>query len=122
MHELSVAQSLVELVTAQLEDEPANVGVAVVRVRIGALSGVVPAALRSSFPQAAAGTRLDGARLDIDEVPLVVWCNACRREQALDGPQRLRCPQCGQRTPDVRSGRELDVSNVELREAAGDFY
>lgn len=114
MHELSVSQSLIEIVAAQLVDEPADARVSVVRVRIGAFAGVVPAALRSSFPIAAAGTRLDGARLEIAEVPLVVWCPRCGGERRLPGAQRLRCPDCGARTPDVRSGRELDVSSVEL--------
>ena len=114
MHELSVAQSLVEIVAAQLEGEPPDARVAVVRVRIGALAGVAPEALRSSFPIAAAGTRLEGARLAVEEAPLVVWCPNCGQERTLAGPQRLRCPECGARTPDVRGGRELDVSSVEL--------
>ena len=104
MHELSVAQSLVDVILAQLCDE-GLVRVSAVFLRIGPLGGVFPRALRSAFGAAAAGTALGGARLEIEETPLVVWCPACRAEKVLPDVGRLRCPACGRGRRGSSAGR-----------------
>lgn len=121
MHELSVATRIVELIAEQLGGgEPGAVRVTRVVLRIGPLSGVVPEALAFAFDAATAGTPLTCAALAIEPVPLVVRCPACAADRALPGPQRLRCPVCGGATPDVVSGRELEVVSVEVEDVADD--
>jgi hydrogenase nickel incorporation protein HypA/HybF len=120
MHELSVATRIVELIAEQLDGGPGAVRVTRVRVRIGPLSGVVPEALVFAFDAATAGTMLAGAALDVEAVPLVAHCPACDADRELPGPQRLRCPACGGATPDVVSGRELDVVSVEVEDVVDD--
>jgi hydrogenase nickel incorporation protein HypA/HybF len=114
VHELSIAQNLIALVLESLPDPEGTARVESVAVRIGALSGVVPEALRSAFAPAAFGTAAQGARLDVERVEVVAWCEACRREVSLPGPQRLRCPFCAAPTPRVVHGRELELSTVTL--------
>lgn len=116
MHELSVARSLVDVVLGQLERSPYGPAcrVSAVRVKVGAMSAVVPEALASAFPAAASGTPLDGARLDLERVPLVAWCPSCAEERTLPSVQRLRCPTCGTPTPRIIHGRELEVVSVEV--------
>ena len=116
MHELSVAQSLVDVVSAKLADE-GRVRVTAVWVRVGPLGGVIPQALRSAFGAATSGTVLGGARLEIEETSLVVWCPACGVEKELPGVGRLRCPACGTRAPRVVRGAELEVISVEVVDA-----
>ena len=67
MHELSIALSLVELASEELA-RLGDVRLGAVHVRVGTLSGVVPAALRFSFDVAADGTTIAGARLEIEPV------------------------------------------------------
>ncbi|HLL89026.1 MAG TPA: hydrogenase maturation nickel metallochaperone HypA, partial [Tepidisphaeraceae bacterium] len=88
----------------------------VVRARVGPLAGVVAAALQFAFAEACAGTVLAGARLEIENVPLAVFCPACASERTIASPQRLLCPVCGEATPDVVSGRELEVASVEVED------
>lgn len=115
MHEISVAQSLIDVVLEQLGEEGvAGTPVTLVRVRVGALSGVVPAALASAFGPAAAGTAVEAARLHIDLVPVAIWCDACGNDRELPEAGRLRCPICGARAARVVRGRELEVVSVEL--------
>ncbi|MDB5302897.1 MAG: hydrogenase nickel incorporation protein hypA [Phycisphaerales bacterium] len=115
MHEVSIAQSLIDVVLDQLRGERAtNEQVTLVRVRIGVFSGVVPAALVSAFGPASEGTALEAARLQIDVVPLAVWCDACGGEQELPTAGPLHCPKCGTRAAHVVRGRELEVVSVEL--------
>ena len=76
MHELSVAQALVEQVQALVVQHGAQ-GVARIRLRIGPLAGVVPDLLATAFPLAAAGTALQDAELECLPSPLRVRCQAC---------------------------------------------
>jgi hydrogenase nickel incorporation protein HypA/HybF len=113
MHELSIAMSLVEGACEQVQNLD-RVRVLSLRLRLGALSGVVREALEFSFDLAAEGTAVAGARLEIDEIPLTVFCPTCREERELPGIQHLRCPVCGTLTPQVVRGRELELFALEV--------
>lgn len=113
MHELSIAQSVIETVTEHVSAHGGG-RVQGVTLRIGALSGVDAGALRFSFDVATVETLLEGARLEIEEVPAAAYCPACDAERTLAGIQRLRCPVCGAPTPRILRGRELEILEVEL--------
>lgn len=118
MHELSIATRLVEVLDEFLETRAPGAGVQTVHVRVGVLAGVVPQALYFSYDAVTAGTRLEGSCLEIEAVPLVVWCPTCQTEQTLEEPVPLCCPLCRTPTPRVLRGRELEVLAVELSEDA----
>ena len=112
MHELSIALSILEGV----EEEVAQRGYGQVRsihVRIGALSGVVPEALRSSFELAREGTAFSESRLTIERAPAVVRC-ACGAEGPVESIHMMVCPACEQPVSAVVAGRELEVVALEL--------
>src|ERR1700735_1549971 len=75
MHELSIAMSIIEMA----EEEADNRGVQIdaVHLKLGALSGVAKDALLSCFEMACENTRLQGSRLVIEEVPVVILCARC---------------------------------------------
>ncbi|MGH7343021.1 MAG: hydrogenase maturation nickel metallochaperone HypA [Candidatus Rokuibacteriota bacterium] len=121
MHELSVAQAIVESLAGH-EALAGGARVHAVTVRVGALSGVVPAALRFAWGPATEGTFAAGSRLDLEEVALAAWCPSCRAERELPGwPHRswprLACPACGAPTPDVVRGRELEILAMEVEDS-----
>ena len=113
VHELSIALSLVEAACEELTNL-GPVRVHAVRLRIGALAGVARDALQFSFDAAAAGTPIDGARLDIEEVPAGVWCATCSTERTLERMTRRRCPVCGTVTPDLVRGDDLELVGLEI--------
>jgi hydrogenase nickel incorporation protein HypA/HybF len=117
MHELSVAQHLVELIEHELRDA-GRVRVTAVLLRVGPLSGVEPAALRFAYDSATAGTMLAGSTLTIEDVRPAVFCETCSLERQIDSVQRLRCPVCDAPTPNLVRGRELEVVSVEVVDAA----
>ena len=55
-----------------------------VHLRLGALAGVVPEALLASYEMACAETPLEGSRLVIEEVPVVVFCPRCEAQRPLE--------------------------------------
>ena len=112
MHELSIVMQVVETLTEDLADEAGDVRS--VRLRVGALSGVVPDALRFAWDVVCRDSRLQGSVLEIDEVPVRLWCATCEREHAIPSVFSLKCPVCGETTTSVVAGRELEILSVEL--------
>jgi hydrogenase nickel incorporation protein HypA/HybF len=113
MHELSIALSLIDA-AAEKAAELGAVRVEAIHLKLGALSGVVREALLFSFDLAAAGTPIEGARLEIEDIPVAVFCQTCNTEQELPSIQRFRCPVCDTPTPDVVRGRELELAALEV--------
>ena len=112
MHELSIALSLVDL--AEEEGERQGGRVCAVHLRLGALAGVVKEALLSSYEMACADTSLEGSRLVIEEVPVVVFCPECQALRTLSALQAFTCAECGTPTPDIRQGKELELVALEV--------
>ncbi|MBB5152573.1 hydrogenase maturation nickel metallochaperone HypA/HybF [Saccharopolyspora phatthalungensis] len=108
MHELGITQSIVDAVLDAIE-EPR---ITRLQLEIGKLSGVVPDSVRFCFDLVASGTALDGARLDIVEPPGRGACRSCGHTCEFDDPIVL-CP-CGSADVQVRSGRELKITAVDV--------
>lgn len=115
MHELSIAMSIVEMAEEE-SDRHGGARVSAVHLKLGALSGVVKDALLSSYELACEGTRLQGSRLLIEDVPTVAHCAQCNEPRALQSLQWFVCPQCGSPVSKVLQGRELEVVALELEE------
>ena len=115
MHELAVAQALVEQVEAVIDQHQAGSATAI-RVRMGPLAGVVPELLATAFPLAAAGSRMEHAELEFAHAPIRVRCQTCGldTEAAMN---RLLCGACGDWHTQVISGDELLLESVELETA-----
>ena len=84
-----------------------------IRLRIGVLSGVVPDALRFAFEALTPGTAAEGAALMIEEVPARFWCAACRRE-FVSPNLYSECPHCHNPSNELRAGRELELTSMEV--------
>ncbi len=112
MHELSIAQDLVQ---AAVDEVGRHGGSRVVSVElvIGALVGVEPEALTFCFPVAAAGTVCDGAELRIEIEPATGHCSNCTTTsevRELMSP----CPQCGAWPLGLTGGREMRLRALEV--------
>lgn len=112
MHEMSVAQNIVDIVRQYVPGGQA-VRVATVRVRVGSLSGIVTDSLDFCFSAIVADTPLGRARLDIERVPAACECQDCgvRFEPAY---LIFLCPMCGSGRARLISGNDLQVVHVEL--------
>lgn len=112
MHEMSLCQSLIEL----LESERAAQGfqsVTRVRLAIGAFSNVEPDALRFGFAAASPGTVADGAQLELEMVPASVWCMSCGETRTITR-RGDACPECGSSQLILQSGEEMRLSELEV--------
>lgn len=112
MHELSIAQALVDELEGIARAEGAR-GVSRVTVAVGALSGAEPEALRMAFPLAAEDSIAADAELVLEQIPASVRCRACAADSEPDFPVFV-CNHCGSSDIDIAAGRELLIRCVEL--------
>jgi hydrogenase nickel incorporation protein HypA/HybF len=112
VHELSIAQSLVESIRAELFAR-GNPRLTRAGVVVGELSGVQPDALKFSFDVIVQGTELEQAALDIEFVPLKYRCRVCSHEFAVVAYE-IGCPSCGSLETTAVGGDELRLSYLEL--------
>lgn len=112
MHELSIMQSTLNMALTQAKKAQAT-RVHTIRLRIGALSGVVPDALQFAFESLAPGTAAEQAQLVIDHVPARFWCGGCQVEFEADDLW-AECPKCHQPSTELRGGREMELSSLEI--------
>ena len=113
MHELSIALSMIDMAVEEAERR-GNARVQALHLRLGPLSGVVKDALVFAYDVASQDTPLSGSRLEIEEIPVVVFCPECRRELVLEDIRDFSCPACGTVATQLVSGRELELAALEL--------
>ncbi|MDJ0718715.1 MAG: hydrogenase maturation nickel metallochaperone HypA [Prochloraceae cyanobacterium] len=108
MHELGITRNIVAIATEYCE----GAKVRRVVVKIGQLSAIVPDAIRFCFDVCCQGTPLEGAILEIREIPGRASCCECGREIPLTKP--FGSCTCGSERLDIFQGEELTVEELEL--------
>jgi hydrogenase nickel incorporation protein HypA/HybF len=118
VHEMSVARNIIDIVRSHLPaDDVAPVRS--VRLRIGQMAGVVPSSLEFCFGVLASGTRIGGAALLIDEVPVAGRCEECGTTAVTPFPFGP-CAACGSDRMGIATGMELQVVDIVLADAKED--
>jgi len=112
MHELSLACSLVEEAEKVLDAEHAA-RVTQVTVGIGKLSGIELDAFEFAFPMATKDTRLESAELVVQDLPIRVHCQECKKESNPDFPKCV-CTFCGSDDIELLGGREFNIQSMEI--------
>jgi hydrogenase nickel incorporation protein HypA/HybF len=112
MHELSIAQNIVEIIQ---EYVPSN-GLPLVKnvkLKIGELAGVVPDSLEFCFDAITEQTPMRNAVLVVERVPFVVECRKCGMASTND-VGTFFCAVCGSDETRMISGNELLVTAIEV--------
>lgn len=115
MHELALASGMLDIAKDELAKHNCT-RLKMLRVQVGAISGVVSDALSFGFESLVAGTEHEGAKLEIVPVPLKLCCGSCGKE--FDGAsianELTPCPECGEVFGHkVLQGKELQVVWIE---------
>ncbi len=112
MHEVSLIQDTL-ILAFQHAKQAGGSQIHRLCMRVGDLSGVVPEALEFAFDVVARGTMAEGATLDIHRVPLRCYCSGCQHEFE-PADYCCECPTCGQASADIRGGREMELTSLEV--------
>ncbi len=113
MHEMGVAQQMIDILLSSIPDEMEDPKIEAVNLRIGKLAAVVEDSLRFCFEVLTKDTALAGATLMIEWVPVRASCKACGHTWEVDGPV-FSCPGCEEGAVEVLSGRELEIQSFEV--------
>ena len=108
MHELAIAQSIVEAVCEVAGDVRVNR----VQLKIGGLAGVISDSIRFCFDLCTRATVLEGAELQIEEIAARARCLECSAEFVVENFIAL-C-ECGSSRVEIVAGDELRITEVEL--------
>jgi len=112
MHELGLTKELVDLVAAKAAAAGAR-RIVSVRLAIGAMSGVEADAVSFCFSVVAKDTIAEGARLDIERIPLTLRCRGCGVTAPVENIFTV-CAKCGSTEVEVTAGREFTIKSMEV--------
>jgi hydrogenase nickel incorporation protein HypA/HybF len=111
LHELAIAESVVRIASRQADGRR----VTKVQMKVGYLRQVVPSALDFGFGLLAEGTPVEGAELEMEQIPAEGRCRGCGAESRFDSLP-LQCMGCGGFDLEILKGEELMVESLELEE------
>lgn len=112
MHELSIANSVLEAVRAEIQRRP-GARLLKVGLRVGELAGVDPEALSFSFQALVQGTEFEPASLEIEPRPRRQHCRECGRDFTVR-EYDLTCPHCAATRTECIGGDELELAYLEI--------
>jgi len=113
MHEMGIAQQLVQIALDSIPKEIENPKVKTVNLKIGKLASVVEHSLTFCFEIIAKDTPLEGCVLEIDFIAVMVHCKSCDHEWEVTGPV-FKCPFCEDGDVEMITGREIEIVSLEL--------
>ncbi|MFQ3573975.1 MAG: hydrogenase maturation nickel metallochaperone HypA [Thermodesulfovibrionales bacterium] len=113
MHEVSVAQALLEKVIEECRNSGHKL-VKSVRVDIGRASGVVSDALFFAFNALKIDTIAKDASLTVNEIEILARCNECQKEFTTEDTYIYECPFCSSWRFTILRGKELNLIEIEV--------
>ena len=112
MHEMALAEGVLQLI----EDAARKDGFRKVRgvwLEIGRLAAVESEALRFCFDAVTRGSLVEGAELEIIDLPGEGWCMKCCATVPMS--EHLgACPRCGSHQVQVTGGTEMRLRELEV--------
>jgi hydrogenase nickel incorporation protein HypA/HybF len=112
MHELSVAQSIIDIIKENVPEKDYG-KVNAVLLEVGEFSGIIADSLQFCYDAVKLETPFHNSRMEIKKVPFVLYCNLCKVETTNSNGIRM-CEKCGGFDNSIVSGTEMRVTEVEL--------
>lgn len=113
MHELSLAQSIVEMAEVEARRHHAAV-IEELELEIGLLAGVDVETLDFALESAVKGSWLENARIVRHVLTGEARCGECQTVFSLHTPL-VPCPQCGSWWIEILRGKELRIKSIVVR-------
>ncbi len=115
MHELPVTESILKIVLAHAEKNDVR-RVMTIGLQVGRLSDLEDEWMQRYFDYVSRGTLAEGAKLQIERMPIRLECNACVEIYTVDAANQIDipCPICGKKDAKLISGHEYFIKNMEV--------
>ncbi len=115
MHELAIANSVLEAARAEVRLRPGT-RLARIGLRIGDLAGIDPEALTFCYQALVKETDLESVALDIERREWRQECPRCGRTFIVVDYETA-CPACGETQTKLNGGAELELAFLELEDS-----
>lgn len=113
MHEVSLMKGFLEVALTEADRAGAS-RIERMRVKAGALSGVVPEALAFAFEVLAGESPVTAkSKLEIDRIPTGCRCRECGCDFEPESYE-FECPRCRSNDAEILRGRELELYQLEI--------
>ena len=112
MHEMSIAQSISDIVDDYMAKEESN-KLTEVAVEVGELVAVVPESLIFCYDALVENTTYQGSKLVITVLPLIAECSECKQKTKIED-FNFCCSTCQSTDIRVNGGQELRISHLEV--------
>lgn len=112
MHEMSIAQNIIEIVD-EISKENQVKNVRKVIVKIGKLVAVVPDSLQFCYDTLTKGSPLENSELEIHIIRILAKCDNCKKTFEVES-YFFTCPFCESTEIKILQGEELNVSELEV--------
>jgi hydrogenase nickel incorporation protein HypA/HybF len=114
MHEMGIANSILEAVATEVRRHPGS-RASKVGVRIGELVAIDADSLRFCCDALSRDTDLEGLQLQIEVCPRRHRCDACSETFDVHDYE-FACPKCGSMQTKFVTGDELELAYLEVEE------
>ncbi len=115
MHEMGIAQQIMNVVMQSLPPDAPDIQIRAINLTLGKLTAIVPQSLSFCMQVITKDTPLEGATLNINEIPFRALCKDCGKESEIaDLP--FQCRHCEGTNLEPLSGRELIVDSIEVED------
>ena len=112
MHEMSVATSLMRVLSKKLA-ELAPCKLTALELTVGELSGIDRESLRFALDTLVTEAGYDGVELRFEPGPAVFACSACSWQGQLSS-FTLACPKCNGPDLDIIAGQHVSLERIEI--------
>ena len=114
MHEMGIANSILEAVATEVRRHPGS-RASKVGVLIGELAAIDADSLRFCFDALSRDTDLEGLQLQIEFCPRRHCCDPCRETFDVHDYE-FACPKCGNMQTKFVTGDQLELAYLEVEE------
>jgi hydrogenase nickel incorporation protein HypA/HybF len=112
MHELSITESVLEIVLRHAQSANAQ-HVRNIQLVIGDLASIVDDSVQFYWDIISKDTLAEGAKLHFRRLPVELLCLDCQHHFQ-PAPDRYECPNCGSTRLQIISGREFYVDSIDV--------
>lgn len=112
MHEMSIAEGIIQVLEEQAEEQQ-FIRVKAVWLEIGPLAMIETEALSFCFDVVTKDTLVEGAKLNIINVPGEAFCMQCLKTTPVE-KRYDSCNECGSYQIQITQGEEMRIKELEV--------
>ena len=112
MHEVGIAQNILEVIQKKAEENNSD-EIKKVKLLLGEFTGIVSEALEFAFDILKKDTLAKDAELEIETKKLKTYCCVCKEKFNHTAEPNFICSRCGN-TLDIIEGREMEIEYIDI--------